>query len=355
MTADAVGGVWQYATDLATALVPHGIEAVTAVVGPAPTAAQRADLAEEVSLIETGLPLDWLCDDPAPVLAAGDAIAALARDVGADLVLLNMPTLGARARYDVPVVAVEHGSIANWWDAAHGSPLPAGFRWQHTLTRQALNRVDAVVAPTAAHARSVALAYDLAGAPIAIHNGRRPFALPNAPRANGAFTAGRLWDQVKRTALLDAVAARIAAPFHAAGPLVGPHGQAETPRHLVCLGSLAEAALARELAGRPVFVSAATFEPFGLAVLEAAQAGCPLVLADTTTFRELWDGVATFVAGDNPSDFAEAIDALLGEPARHAAQGRLAQERARRYTPEATAAAMAALFARLAPAARAAA
>ena len=50
------------------------------------------------------------------------------------------------------------------------------------------------------------------------------------------------------------------------------------------------------MARTAVFVSPALYEPFGLAVLEAAQAGCALVLSDIPTFRELWDGVALFVA-----------------------------------------------------------
>lgn len=33
----------------------------------------------------------------------------------------------------------------------------------------------------------------------------------------------------------------------------------------------------------------------GLSVLEAAQAGCALVLGDIDSLRELWDGAATFV------------------------------------------------------------
>ena len=65
--------------------------------------------------------------------------------------------------------------------------------------------------------------------------------------------------------------------------------------HLQPLGELDERTLAGCLSARPVFVSAARYEPFGLAVLEAAQAGCPLVLSDIPTFRELWDGAALFV------------------------------------------------------------
>ena len=46
---------------------------------------------------------------------------------------------------------------------------------------------------------------------------------------------------------------------------------------------------------RPIFVSVSRYEPFGLAVLEAAHAGCALVLSDIPTFRELWQGAASFV------------------------------------------------------------
>ena len=36
MTADAVGGVWTYALDLAAGLAPFGVETTLAVLGPAP-------------------------------------------------------------------------------------------------------------------------------------------------------------------------------------------------------------------------------------------------------------------------------------------------------------------------------
>jgi hypothetical protein len=57
-------------------------------------------------------------------------------------------------------------------------------------------------------------------------------------------------------------------------------------------------------------------EPFGLAVLEAAQAGCPLVLSDLPGFRELWDGAALF---RRPVEVPEGAqmrqgDALAGRP-----------------------------------------
>jgi glycosyltransferase involved in cell wall biosynthesis len=350
MTADTVGGVWQYAIELAAALQPHGIRTVLAVLGPAPSAEQRAEAraVAGLELLETGLPLDWLCDGPEPVLAAGEAIARLAAETGADLIQLNTPSLAAGTRFGVPVVAVAHGCVATWWEAAHGSELAPEYRWHRALMREGLQAADSVVTPSAAFAATITRHYGLTQAPRAIHNGRRPLTLPGhvAPY-DFAFTVGRLWDCVKGAKVLDRAAAWLPVPFCAAGATRGPHGEVVALDHLYALGHLSADALARRLAARPVFVSAARFEPFGLAVLEAAGAGCPLVLSDIPTFRELWDDAALFVAPDDEAGFADAIEAVLGDASLRHRLGETARARAARYTPEANAAAMAALFTEL--------
>jgi len=343
MTADAVGGVWTYATDLAAALVAHDVTTTIALLGPSPSAEQRAAVGPiaGVELLETGLPLDWLAGEDGSVRAAAGAIRALARDLKADLIHLNSPVLAAGGAQDLPVIAAVHGCVATWWDAAHGDPLPARFAWHEAMMRDGLHAASAVVAPSHSYAVTVARRYGLSSVPYAIHNGRSPLPTVEAAPATGAFTAGRLWDRVKNTALLDAVAARV--PMRAAGPVTAPHGETVRPEHLRLLGTLEVAGLARELAARPVFVSAARFEPFGLAVLEAAQAGCPLVLADIDTFRELWSDAAIFVRDED--DYVAAVEGLLADRGEHARWGERAQQRAARYTPVATASAMAALYA----------
>ena len=360
MTADGVGGVWQYAAELARALRPHGVETVLAVLGPAPTADQLSLLAladgeGEIAVIHTGLPLDWLSDSPGPVLAAGRAIADLARDLGADLVQLNSPTLAAAAHLPVPVIAVAHGCTATWWNAAHGTAPDPAYRWHADLMRAGLLAANLAVAPSAAFAADLQRTYALPTAPVAVYNGRASGRAGQGTPAPHAFTAGRLWDGVKNTAVLDRAAERLSVPFRAAGPATGPHGETVSPGHLQLLGTLSADALAAELAARPIFVSATSFEPFGLAVLEAASAGCALVLSDIATFRELWDGAAVFVPPRDDATIAAAIEALLADSDRRESLARAARDRAARYTPEATAAAMAARYARLLPARRAAA
>ncbi len=341
MTTDAVGGIWQYSLELAAALE---VEVVLAVLGPAPDADQRlAADAAGVRLVETGLPLDWLSDGTAPVLAAGEAVARLAREMGADLVHLNAPAL-AVARFGQPVVAVNHGCLGTWWDAARGIAVDPARAWLPELVGRGLRAADRVVAPTRAYAEATARRYGLPMTPAAVHNGRTAMPVPDAQPFHGALTIGRLWDEVKDTATLDAAASLLDAPFVAIGATRAPHGATVTPAHLQATGPLPAAEIAQWLARRPVFVSAARFEPFGLAVLEAAQAGCPLVLSDIPTFRELWEGAATFVSPGNAPGFAKAAAALLADPACHAAQGQAARQRAARYTPAAMTAQMTGIY-----------
>lgn len=344
MTADTVGGVWQYALELAAAL--PATEMVLALLGPAPDAAQRdaAAAIPGLRLVETGLPLDWLCDRPGPVLEAGAALARLARETGAEVVQLNAPALGAAGGFPAPVVAVNHGCLGTWWEAAGKGPVAPAVAWLPDLTGRGLAAAARVVAPSRAHAAATTRRYCLPVVPLAVHNGRTPLALPRAEPFRGALTVGRLWDEVKDTPVLDAAAARLDAPFVAIGATRAPHGGSVAPRHLQALGPLPAAELARWLARRPVFVSAARFEPFGLAVLEAAQAGCPLVLSDIPTFRELWDGAAEFVPAGDAAGFAEAVTALLADRERFEAQARAARSRASRYSAAAMAAAMAAIY-----------
>ncbi len=377
LTTDAVGGVWQYTTELAQALSARGVECVVAVLGPAPSEDQRIALVSSVlprkreprakqdvarnsgflrsqergapiTLIETGLPLDWTCADAAPVLAAGKAIAALAKDHAVNLIHYNMPTLAAAGPPAIPSIAVAHGCVSTWWEAAKGTPLGQDYRWHRALTADGLRAVDRVVAPSAAYAAIVERHYRLETPVLAIHNGRTLTGAydPAAPMADVALTVGRLWDGVKNAALLDKAAARLPIPFLAAGASKGPHGETIRLDHLRELGHLAGEQIAAHLAKRPIFVSAASFEPFGLAVLEAAQAGCALVLADIPTFRELWDGAASFVPLDGALDgrWCEAIEALVLDTPRRAALGEAARLRAARYTPDATADRMLALY-----------
>ncbi|MFN3513754.1 MAG: glycosyltransferase family 4 protein [Phenylobacterium sp.] len=351
MTTDAVGGVWTYALDLAAGLRQHGVRTVLAAFGPEPARSQRAQAAaiDGLELVETGMPLDWTAAEPAEIGEAAAVVRGLARRYAVDLIHLNSPALAAGGPAPAPVLGACHSCLATWWAAVREGPLPADFRWRTRSLWEGLVACDALVAPSAAYAREVARTYDLQP-PSVVHNGVRQAVQAIAPAERGVFTAGRLWDAGKNAQVFDAMAARLPVPAQAAGPLESPTGERVALRHATSLGLLSADEIARRLAPRPVFVSTALYEPFGLAVLEAALAGCPLVLSDIPTFRELWDGTAVFADPRDPYAFAEAAQALLDDPEAAREAGRAAQAQARRYSLEAMTLGVLELYARLAPA-----
>ena len=334
MTTDAVGGVWRYSVDLAAGLADHGVQTVLAVLGPSATPAQRAE-AEAVPglrLVDTGLPLDWTATAPSELDRASERLAGLAALAGVGSVHLHAPALVGAARWPAPVVAVAHSCVETWWRAVRGGPMPDDFAWRSAATRAGLLAAQGVIAPTAAHARATEAAYGPVPMEV-VHNGSRACPVPARPRRPGVLTAGRLWDAGKAVDWLDRAAPGLGVPILAAGPTRSPEGSEARFDHLRLLGTLAPDALAAERAGATVFASMARYEPFGLAVLEAAQSGMALVLSDTPGFRELWDGAAIFVAEE--AGLLPALRQALATPGPWAAQ---AQERARRYTVEAMAA-----------------
>lgn len=334
MSVDTVGGIWTYALDLAAGLSAQGVATVLAVLGPPPDAAQRKEVGRVpgLKLVVLDQPLEWLAGSAAEVEASGAALAGLASDVGADLVHLNTPAPAAATRFAAPLVIACHSCLATWWRSLREGPPPEDFRWRAELAARGYRSADLLVAPTAWFAGATRAAYDLPTMPRIVHNGRHPVAADGPAAAPPiAFTAGRLWDEGKGAKTLDAAAALLPFPLLAAGPVAGPNGAAVELRYLLPAGRLAAAGIAAILATRPIFVSAARYEPFGLAVLEAAQAGCALVLSDTPGFRELWDGAAVFVAPEDAVGFAAAIEMLAGDPERRASLGVAARERAGRY------------------------
>ena len=130
----------------------------------------------------------------------------------------------------------------------------------------------------------------------------------------------------------------------AAGPLAGPNGAMIALPHIQTLGELGGEDIQAWLARRPIFASVPRYEPFGLAVLEAAQAGCALVLSDIPTLRELWDGAALFVSADDDAAIAAAIRDLVADPRRRAGLGGAARARSEIYTVETTAQGMMAIY-----------
>ncbi len=313
ISADAVGGAWTYALDLARGLCARGDEVLLAALGPSPSGAQCGAARDAgISLLDTGLPLDWIAEDEAELGRAAQGLADTAVTWRAEIVHLSSPALAGAAHFPMTVVGVAHSCLATWWTTLREGPPPPDFAWRIAAVARGYAACDALIAPTAAFAAATCQSYGVS--PIPVHNGRSRTATVATARDIPVVTAGRLWDEGKGAATLDAAAEMLGVPVLALGPMTGPQGQRVTLDRLCFAGAKPAAAVAETLARARIFVSAARYEPFGLAVLEAAQAGCALVLSDIPTFRELWEGAAVFVTPGDPAVLAKAVTELLRNP-----------------------------------------
>jgi glycosyltransferase involved in cell wall biosynthesis len=351
MTADAVGGVWTYALDLAAGLSQHGVDVVLAVLGPAPSPAQReaAGRIPSLELVESGTRLEWMPNPWRDVDAAGECLLRLAAERRVDLVHLN-GYAHAALPWQRPVMVVAHSCVVTWWRAVHGSDPPAEWDEYRRRVAAGLAAASAVVAPTRAFLRRLRAAYGPSWHAEVVPNGRDASAHVEArrPRRDDVvFACGRLWDEAKDLRLLDGVARQLRWPVHIAGDTTGPSGRGFEPAAARCLGALPADAIAVEMGRAALFAHPSRYEPFGLAPLEAAHAGCALVLADLPELRELWDGAATFVPPGDAAAWASALGALIDDPDRRRESAEAAVARAADHGAAAMAAAYAASYRRL--------
>jgi glycogen(starch) synthase len=342
MTADAVGGVWSYALTLAESLRSDDVEVTLATLGPRPDRTQRmaADRLGNVRLFESSYRLEWMPEGWKDVDAAGQWLMQLADDEAIDIVHLNGYAL-ASLPWQQPTICVAHSCVSSWWRAVHGVSPPAEWSAYCRGVAQGLRSADHVVAPSHAFLSELRSCYDEIEHAQVIHNGitRRGADAESKQRLPIVFACGRPWDAAKNMAVLDAAADQVTWRVYLAGNAAGPDGAYFRGSALHLLGSLSNEDVALWLSRASIFVHPALYEPFGLAVLEAASFGCALVLADIPTLRELWEGAAEFFDPRDARALLATLDSLIADPDRRRRLGAAARDRADCYSARAMASA----------------
>ena len=326
LTADTVGGVWHYAVELAAGLARRSCAVTLAAMGREPTAAQRAQAASAVAADVRFRPLklEWMDDAWDDVAAAGDWLLALADEARADVVHLNQFAFGALP-FAAPKLVFAHSSVHGWWRAVRGRPAPADWDGYRSAVRRGLAGADAVAAPTEAMLASLRTDYGFAARGVVVSNGRDPRAFPPAAKEPLVYAAGRLWDEAKNLGALDRVAPRLGWPVVVAGATDAPHGGRAQAANVRLLGEVAPAEVAAWAGRASICAHPARYEPFGLSVLEAALAGCALVVGDIPSLREVWGPAALYADPGDDDAIAHALQRLVADPAlrdRYAARAR---------------------------------
>ncbi len=357
MTADVVGGVWDFSHVLASELVRAG-HRVTLLVFGVPRAEHERQAAEAgATLLHAPLKLEWMADSAADLRAAQELLRRLVDELRPHVVHVSQYAT-AREKLGVPVVLTAHSDLLSWraW-TLDGSKRPASTEvWESYagLVQAGISGADQTVAVSRFLADELRARYPIQRDVSVIHNGwptRDAEPTPVGERARLTVVAGRAWDAAKNVDLA-AAAAQGWEPGRVvlAGDL--RHPETGRPRELgpeiERLGRLSRAELDHVLGQARVYLAPARYEPFGLLPVQAALAGCSLLLADLPSFRELWSGAALFFRSGDATDLRQQWTRIVGDDVLGAELARAARERARtRYGSTRMAAEYAALYARL--------
>jgi glycogen(starch) synthase len=252
--------------------------------------------------------------------------------------------------WPAPVLTVAHSCVLSWWHAVHAAPAPAPWRRYEQHVRGALRAADLVVAPSRAMLRALDRHYGKPRAARVIANGRSGHFDERRTKGAWVLSAGRVEDVGKNMVALVRAAAALPWPVCIAGADRPPHNGTEEnapAENVYMLGRLGDENLQNWLARAAIYALPASYEPFGLSVLEAALAGCALVLGDIDSLRENWDGAALFVPPRDHAALARELRRLIDDVALRERLAAQARQRAQRFTPAAMADAYARAYAEI--------
>ena len=330
MSADTVGGVWTYAVELSRGLAARGVEVVLATMG-APLGADQRREAAGLTVYESAYRLEWMDEPWEDVAAAGRWLLGLEARLRPDIVHLN-GYAHAALPFQAPVLVVGHSCVLSWWRAVKGEDAPPAWDRYRREVRAGLHAAGLVLAPTRAMLESLGRDYGPLRETGVVPNGRAAALFSCREKEPLLFSAGRLWDEAKNLAALEAAAPRLPWPVYVAGENCRPGGGVRKSS-VRMLGRLPSVEIARWLARASIYVLPARYEPFGLSALEAALAGCALVLGDIPSLREVWGDAATYVAPGDADMLEAEVRLLAGDAPLRARMAERARLRALDYTP----------------------
>lgn len=316
MTTDTVGGVWVYSLELCRALERYGVEVHLAAMGSWPSPAQQVAVEKmpNVLLYKSDFRLEWMKDPWQDVEQSRKWINSIYHTIQPDIVHLNNYA-HVENDWTAPVVTVFHSCVQTWWQAVKGKAAPNNWDKYTRTVKESLEASDVVVGPTRAILEKAKNIHQFSSESKVIHNGRRSFSSEEKPKEEFVLCMGRMWDEAKNLPLLSKIAAKLPWPVYVAGERVNPDtGKQCTAENVKFLGKLSPEEVQKWMQRASVFVSPTRYEPFGLAILEAAHNGCALVLSELDTLKELWQEAALFFDPEDEKDAEKMALLLLDNP-----------------------------------------
>lgn len=313
MTTDTVGGVWNYSVELCKALQQYDVEIHLTAMGAWPSKEQREEISvfENVILYKSDFKMEWMQDPWEDVEKSRKWINCIYHTIQPDIIHLNNYAQ-IEEDWTCPVVTVFHSCVTTWWQAVKGTTLPSSWDTYSEIVKHSLNSADMVVSPTQSIIERAKKVYEISAPTKVIYNGKDIDFPETVEKEEFLLCTGRVWDEGKNLALLSQIAKKLPWPVYVAGNNINPStGKVCAVENVQFLGKLEPEELKHWMQRAAIFVSPTKYEPFGLAILEAAKAGCALALSNIDTLQELWHGNAVFFDPTNEREAKKVVVELI--------------------------------------------
>lgn len=336
MTTDTVGGVWTYSMELCRAMQPYNVFFSVVSLGEYPSKAQLEEVKKttNIQLFPTNYKLEWMQNPWKDLYRTRKKLSYLYSALKPDLFHFNN-FIQKEKKWNRPSATVYHSCVQSWWKAVNGCKPPVEWDNYKRLVKKALDTTDRIIFPSDSIRKEALDIYDLNGNAEVIFNGRNLENNSSESKENFILCCGRIWDEAKNLSVLCEIASEIEWPVYVAGDSRPPKGNKDVSlKNIRFLGKLDAREMEYWFSRASIYVNPAKYEPFGLAVLEAASAGCALVLSSISTLHELWRDNALFFDPDKPSDLKQKLQFLINNKNQREDFQQKAQSASKRFSLE---------------------
>ncbi|GAA5030434.1 glycosyl transferase [Marivirga lumbricoides] len=337
MTADTVGGVWTYALDLCKALMSYNVEVHLVTMGALLNEKQSIDVNKlsNTHVYQSNYKLEWTQGASSDMGLAKKWIASICLEVDPDIIHFNNYNQSPGS-WKCPVITVYHSCEQTCWRAVKGSHASSEWNEHSQTVKEALITSDIVVAPTKSILKEAEAIYGKLPNSEVIYNGRninRPFG--EQQKEPIILSAGRVWDEAKNIQLLSSIAREVEWPIWVAGNNSKTFRTGSTGLDTInFLDLLSPDVLQQWMDQSAIFIMPAKYEPFGLAILEAAQSSCVLVLSNLDTLKEIWGDAALYFDPFKEEQAKDLLNELANNDELRHEMAKRAYKRASEFTAE---------------------
>ncbi|TKK71822.1 glycosyltransferase family 4 protein [Ilyomonas limi] len=339
MTTDTVGGVWSYSIELCKALLPCNVHFYLITTGTRMQPAQQREMAAlaNVTVYETDFLLEWMENPWQNVDASGKWLLQLEEKLQPDLIHINGYVYGSLP-WKAPAIIVAHSDVFSWFLSVKKMVPPAQWNEYFTRVRAGLEGADLLIAPSKTMLQFIREIYGAITPGKVIYNGRNDDIFYPKQKQQYVFSMGRIWDEAKNIQLLIKASSHIYYPIKLAGDNRFENNSSSIESdNIIYLGKLSMQEVAVQLSTAAVYVLPATYEPFGLSILEAALSGCALVLGKIESLQEIWGDSAVYVNTNDVDELAHKVNELMENEWLRNHYAQEAMNRAKQYATTAMA------------------